>query len=330
MRAVTVVEGDQVVVAERPTPVPGPGEVLVRVHGAGLNRADLLQRAGRYPAPPGVPPDIPGLEFSGVVEAVANDVGDVHLGEAVFGIVGGGGQAEYVTISAAQCARIPDGLDLVAMGGVPEAFITAHDAMVTNARVAAGEWVLIHAVGSGVGTSALQLAKAFGARVIGTARTNEKLDRCRALGLDVGIVPPLRDDGSLDVDALAWQIVEQTGGGAHVTLDLVAGLYVEADIAAAAPLGRIVVIGTLAGGSATLRMLPMMGKRLQISGTMLRSRSALEKAHTTSAFASDVVPLLASKQVAPIVEKIFPLADAPAAYDLLATDSTFGKLILQP
>jgi putative PIG3 family NAD(P)H quinone oxidoreductase len=330
MRAVTVVEGDQVVVTERPTPAPGPGELLVRVHGAGLNRADLMQRAGRYPAPPGVPPDIPGLEFAGVVEAVADDVGDVHLGEAVFGIVGGGGQAEYLTISAAQCARVPDGLDLVAMGGVPEAFITAHDAMVTTARIAAGEWVLVHAVGSGVGTSALQLAKAFGARVVGTARTNEKLDRCRALGLDVGIVPPLKDDGTLDVDALAWQIVEQTGGGAHVTLDLVAGTYVEVDIAAAAPLGRIVVIGTLAGGSATLRVLPMMGKRLQISGTMLRSRSALEKAQATSAFASDVVPLLTSKQVSPVVEKIFPLDDAPAAYDLLATDATFGKLILQP
>jgi len=235
-----------------------------------------------------------------------------------------------VTIGAAQCARIPDGLDLVAMGGVPEAFITAHDAMVTTARVEPDEWVLIHAVGSGVGTSALQLAKAFGARVIGTARTDEKLDRCRALGLDVAIVPPLKDDGALDVDALAWQIVEQTGGGAHVTLDLVAGSYIEADIAAAAPLGRIVVIGTLAGGSATLRVLPLMGKRLQLTGTMLRPRSALEKAQATSAFATDVAPLLASKQVAPIVENVFPLADATTAYNLLASDSTFGKVILQP
>jgi putative PIG3 family NAD(P)H quinone oxidoreductase len=330
MRAVTVVDGDQVVVAERPMPVPGPGEVLVRVHGAGLNRADILQRAGRYPAPPGVPPDIPGLEFAGVVEAVAADVGDVHLGEAVFGIVGGGAHAEYLTISAAQCARVPDGLDLVAMGGVPEAFITAHDAMVTTARVAADEWVLVHAVGSGVGTSALQLAKALGARVVGTARTNDKLDRCRSLGLDVAIVPPLNDDGTLDVDALAWQIVEQTGGGAHVTLDLVAGRYVEADIAAAAPLGRIVVIGTLAGGSATLRMLPLMGKRLQLCGTMLRTRSALEKAQATSTFAADVVPLLASKQLVPVVERVFSLADAAAAYDLLASDATFGKVILEP
>jgi putative PIG3 family NAD(P)H quinone oxidoreductase len=326
---VTVVDGD-LVVAERPTPVPGPGEVLVRVHGAGLNRADLLQRAGRYPAPPGAPPDIPGLEFAGVVEAAAADVGDVHLGEAVFGVTGGGAQAEFLTISAAQCARVPDGLDLVAMGGVPEAFITAHDAMVTTAHVQTDEWVLVHAVGSGVGTSALQLAKAFGARVIGTARTSDKLDRCRAFGLDIGIVPPQKDDGTLDVDALAWQIVDQTGGGAHVTLDLVAGPYVEVDIAAAAPLGRIVVIGALAGGSATLRLLQLMGKRLHMSGTMLRTRSVLEKAQATSAFASDVVPLLSSKQVAPIVEKVFPLGDATAAYDLLASDSTFGKIILQP
>src|SRR5262249_18735827 len=258
------------------------------------------------PAPPGAPPDIPGLEFAGVVEAVAADVADVHLGEAVFGIAGGGGQAEFLTIGAAQCARVPDGLDLVMMGGVPEAFITAHDALVTNAQVEADEWVLVHAVGSGVGTSALQLAKAFGARVVGTARSEDKLDRCRALGLYVGFVPPRHDDGSLDVDGLAWQVVEHTGGGAHVTLDLVAGAYVEADIGAAAPLGRIVVIGTLAGGSATLRMLPLMGKRLQISGTMLRSRSALEKARATSAFAQDVVPLLESKQLAPVVEAVFP------------------------
>src|SRR5947209_1987995 len=172
-------------VADRPLPSPPPGYALVRVHGAGLNRADLAQRAGHYPAPPGAPADIPGMEFAGQVEALGADpgAGAPAVGDAVFGIVGGGAQAEYVVVHASHCAPVPLGLDLVAMGGVPEVFITAHDAMVTQAQTLAGEWVLVHAVGSGVGTAALQLARAIGARVVGTARTPTKLERCRALGL---------------------------------------------------------------------------------------------------------------------------------------------------
>jgi putative PIG3 family NAD(P)H quinone oxidoreductase len=327
MRAATIANG-RIEIAERPTPVPGVGEALVRVHGAGLNRADLLQRAGGYPAPPGVPPDVPGLEFAGVVEAVGEGVRGLATGTRVFGIAGGGAQAEYVVVPAAHCATAPGGLDLVAMGGVPETFVTAHDAMVTQAAVRAGEWVLVHAAGSGVGTAALQLAKALGAQVVGTARTESKLDRCRPLGLDHGIVPPTKADGGLDGDALAWQIVEVTGGGAHVVLDLVGGAYVAVDIAAAAPLGRVVLIGTMAGTSATVSVLAVMAKRLRIAGTVLRSRDDREKAEATSAFARDVVPLLARHTIGPVVDAVFPLDLAADAYDLLASDSTFGKVVL--
>jgi putative PIG3 family NAD(P)H quinone oxidoreductase len=327
MRAATVVDG-RIEIADRPAPEPGTEEVLVRVHGAGLNRADLLQRAGAYPAPPGLPPDIPGLEFAGVVERRGANVAGVAEGDVVFGLVGGGAHAEYVTVPAAHCASVPSAADVVAMGAVPEAFVTAHDAMVTQARVQAGESVLVHAIGSGVGTAAVQLAKAFGARVAGSARSPEKLDRCRALGLDDAIVPPVTADGALDIDAFAHAVIAATGHGADVTLDLVGGRYVEVDIAAAAPKGRIVLIGAMGGGESRLPVVTLMGKRLALFGTMLRSRDATEKAAAMSAFRRDVVPLLARGTVRPIIDEVLPLARAAAAYDRLASDATFGKLVL--
>ncbi|MGQ0823611.1 MAG: NAD(P)H-quinone oxidoreductase [Actinomycetota bacterium] len=327
MLAVTFADGS-LTVAERPVPEATDGHVVVRVHGAGLNRADLIQRAGLYPAPPGVPADIPGLEFAGVVSACGADVDGVQTGDRVFAVAGGGAQAEYVRVPAAHCVVVPSGLELVAMGAVPEAFVTAHDAMVTQGRVAWDEWVLVHAAGSGVGTAAVQLAHALGARVIGTARTESKLARCRPLGLDHGIVAPATDDGALHVAALAFAIIDATGGGADVTLDLTGGPYVEVDVAAAAPRGRIVLIGTLAGGRAQLEILSAMGKRLQINGTVLRSRSDEEKAVATAAFARDVVPLLERGTIAPVVDAVVPLAKAADAYDLLASDTTFGKIVL--
>jgi NADPH:quinone reductase len=327
VRAITIVDG-HLEVADRPLPEPSPDGVVVRVHGAGLNRADLLQRAGFYPAPPGVPPDIPGMEFAGVVAAVGANVTTHATGGRVFGITGGGAQAEYVAVPAVHCAVVPANLDLVEMGGVPEAFFTAHDAMVTQAHVVRGEWVLVHAVGSGVGTAALQLAHALGARVVGTARTPEKIERCRALGLDAGIQPTLTADGALDVDALAWSIVEATDGGADVTLDLVGGDYVIADINAARLKGRIVCIGMMAGSRAHLPIGSILAKRLTVIGTVLRSRDVVEKAAATDAFVRYVVPLLAEGKVAPIVEAVIPLAQADDAYALLQSDTTFGKVIL--
>jgi NADPH:quinone reductase-like Zn-dependent oxidoreductase len=327
MRAATI-DNERIEIAERPDPEPRDDLVIVRVHGAGINRADLLQLAGNYPAPAGSPVDIPGLEFAGVVEARGPDAQGVEVGARVFGIAGGGAQAEKVAIPAGQCAPVPGALDLVAMGGAPEAFVTAHDALVTKAHVEAGEWVLVHAVGSGVGTTALQLATALGARVVGTARTPAKLDRCRELGLAHGIVPPTDDNGELDVDALAWAIIEATEGGADVTIDLAGGRYVEVDVAAAALQGRIVLVGAMAGARATLTVPAMMGKRLAIIGTVLRARNAQEKADATDAFVRDVVPLLADGRVAPVVECVLPLDRAAEAYELVASDSTFGKVIL--
>ena len=326
MKTATIIDG-RIEVVERPDPEPVDDLVVVRVHGAGLNRADLLQLAGNYPAPPGSPADIPGLEFAGVVESIGPRAIGIDVGARVFGIAGGGAQAQRVAIPAAQCAPVPDGLDLVAMGGAPEAFVTAHDALVTKAHVQPGEWVVVHAVGSGVGTTALQLATAFGAKVLGTARTQSKLDRCKPLGLAHAIVPPLVD-GKLDVDALAWSIVEATDGGANVTINLVGGSYVEADVSAAALAGRIVLISAMAGGRASLPIHAVMGKRLTIIGTVLRARDAQEKAAATEGFVRDVVPLLADGRVAPIVETVFPLDQAAGAYALVASDTTFGKVIL--
>ena len=327
MRAATVVEG-RVEIGDRPVPEPAPGELLVRVHGAGLNRADLMQRAGAYPAPAGVPADIPGLEFAGVVERHGPDVADFAPGDVVFGLVGGGAQAEYLSVPAGHCAVVPSGADVVEMGAVPEAFVTAHDALVTQAEVRSGETVLVHAVGSGVGTAALQLAKAFGAAVVGTARSPEKLDRCRALGLDHGVVPATLDDGTLDVDACAHAILAALGRGVDVVLDLAGGRYAEVDVAVAALRGRIVLIGAMAGGEATLPVITIMAKRLALVGTMLRSRDTFEKAAAISTFDRDVVPLLARGAVRPIVDAVLPLDRASEAYDLLASDKTFGKVVL--
>ena len=327
MRA-AVVRDQRIEIQDRPVPSPGPHEALVRVAGAGVNRADLIQRMGFYPAPPGSPPDIPGLEFSGVIEEIGTAVTHVSVGDHVFGIAGGGCQAQYVCIHELHCAIVPPSLELVAAGGVPEAFLTAHDAMVTQANIQPKDWVLIHAVGSGVGTAALQLANAFGGTAIGTARTQSKLDQCATLGLNHSILAPSLPDGSLDTAALNTAIRAIAPSGIDVTLDLVGGTYVESDIAAAAAHGRIVLIGTLAGGRCSFDILPVMQKRLTISGTVLRPRNIEQKATATAAFAADVVALLADDIVAPIVEQVIALNDAQAAYDLVATDTTFGKVIL--
>jgi len=324
MRAVVFPGDGTVEVADRPTPTPGAGEVLVRVHGAGLNRADLVQQAGFYPAPPGSPPDIPGMEFSGEVAALGTGVTAHSVGDRVFGIVGGGAQAEALVVHETNCARVPDHLDLLAAGGIPEVFITAHDAMRTRAGLQPGEHVLVHAVGSGVGTAVVQLAKALGCTVTGTARTETKLDQARALGLDHGVLAT----SPLDPTALAQTIVDR-GGEANVTIELVGGDYVHVDLAAAAYQGRIVIVGTLAGGQVELPLFTLMIKRLALHGTTLRGRSIEQKGAAVQAFVDEVGPLLADGRVQPVVDQILPLEEAAAAYALLASDATFGKVILR-
>ena len=322
MRALVVV-GGRVQVESRPDPIPGPGEVLVRVHGAGLNRADLAQRLGRYPAPPGSPADVPGLEFAGEVVALGPDVALPPVGTRVFGVVGGGGQAELVTVPVGQCAVVPDLLELVPAGGVPEVFVTAHDALVTVCGGRAGEVMFVPAVGSGVGTAAVQLGRALGLATVGSARTPGKLDRARALGLDHALLAA----GELDPVAFAEALVA-AAGPIDVALDLVGGPYLAAEMRAAAPQGRIVLISSMGGARVELDIGLLMGKRLRVQGTVLRPRSAEQKAAATEAFVRDVVPLLADGRVQPVVAEALPLADAERAYELLAADAVFGKVVL--
>lgn len=322
MRAVTIQDG-KIVVDERPEPEPAVDQVLVRVHGTGLNRADLLQLRGGYPAPEGAPADIPGLEFAGVVEATGPDVNLLHAGDRVFGIVAGGGQAELVLTVESQCARVPEPLDLVEAGAVPEVFITAHDALFTQAHVRPGEVVLVHAVGSGVGTAALQLARCWGCTVVGTARTTGKLDRAKDLGLDHGVLA----SRELDTRALADEI-RGVVGGADVVVDLVGGDYVGVDLEVANEKGRVILVGTLAGFSTQVNLLNLLVKRVELRGTALRGRPAAEKAAATHAFAGHVLPLLTAGTVRPVIEEVVPLDESARAYELLASDTTFGKVIL--
>lgn len=313
----------ELVLEDRPSPTPANDEVLVRVHGAGLNRADLLQRVGAYPAPADAPADIPGLEFAGEVTALGPAAEGLAEGDRVFGIVSGGAQAEELVVRASHCARVPDGLDLVAAGGVPEVFVTAHDALRTQAGLLPDEVVLIHAVGSGVGTAGVQLAEALACVVIGTDRKRDKLDRAAELGLDHGVLAPT----PLDTADLASRIID-AAGPVNVVLDLVGGDYLGVDVEVAAPKGRVMLVGAVAGGRAQLDILSVMGKRLTVTGTVLRARSAAEKAAAMWAFGHEVVPLLAAGTVGPIVDRILPLADVGAAYDRLASDHSFGKVIL--
>jgi len=262
MRAVVVTRpgGPEVLqLAERPLPEPGPGEIRVRVHASALNRADLLQRRGLYPAPPGSPQDIPGLEYAGEVDAVGEGAGLWAVGNRVMGIVGGGGYAEYVTVHEREAMRIPQGFSYEEGAGIPEAFLTAYDALFTRLELLMGERVLIHAVGSGVGTAALQLARAAGAVTIGTSRSPEKLRRAAELGLDVGI-----DTGREELAAALESAT--SGGGVHAVVDLVGGKLLEQSLRGLAQGGRVVVVGTVAGSKVELDL----GLLLQRRGAALQ------------------------------------------------------------
>src|ERR1700730_394323 len=281
-------------VVDRPKPSPAGDEVLVRVRTAGVNRADLLQRAGHYPAPPGSPQDIPGMEYCGVIAGLGPDAHALKMGERVFGIVGGGAQAEYLVTREALALHVPVVVSDVEAGGVPEAYITAHDALYVQGALRTGERVLIHAVGSGVGIAALQLAKARGCTVSGPARRAEKLAKAKTLGLDAPIDASTSsfDDAARDID---------------VIIDFIGAPYLEKNLEALAPRGRLIIVSTLGGTSAPLSLRTLMTKRLRIVGTMLRSRSYEEKVEATRAFESDVVPLLASGAIRVPIDRVFRL-----------------------
>ncbi|HEX8635677.1 MAG TPA: NAD(P)H-quinone oxidoreductase [Pyrinomonadaceae bacterium] len=318
------VEGLEVVEVERPE--AAGDRVRVRVRAAALNRADLLQRRGVYPAPPGAPADIPGLEFAGEVEAVGADARRRwHAGQRVYGITGGGAQAEYVVVPENTLAEIPANLSWEEAAAVPEAFITAHDALFTQGNLAMGERIIVHAAGSGVGLAAIQLARAAGAQTLGTARrTADKLERARAYGLDEACVVGADPQAFADA-AKAWT----NGAGVDVILDLVGASYLAANLDALAPRGRLLLVGTMAGTSAPLDFRQVMGKRLRLVGTVLRARSTEEKARATRLFAAHVSPLLARGALRPVIDSVFALRDIRAAHRRLESNETFGKIVLK-
>lgn len=326
MRAVVIAApgGDEALeVREVARPQAAGDRVRVRVMAAGLNRADLLQRSGRYPAPPGAPSDIPGLEFAGVVDQIGDEVRLWRAGQRVFGITGGGAQAEYVIAPESALAEVPGNLSWTDAAAVPEAFITAHDALWTQGRLQIGERVLIHAAGSGVGLAATQLAHAAGATVYGTSRTSEKLARATPFGLDEAIVV---DDEGQSFDAA---IRERTGeAGVNLVLDLVGSAYLDANLKSLALRGRLILVGTMAGARAALDFGMVMRKRLVIVGTVLRSRSGEEKARATRLFSAHVLPLLAKGAVRPVVDQVYSLNDVRDAYRRLESNETFGKVVL--
>jgi putative PIG3 family NAD(P)H quinone oxidoreductase len=311
--------GNEVVrVEERPDPVPGPEDVLVRASYAGLNPADIAQREGRYPAPPGSPPDVPGLEVAGTVVAVGERVSSQRVGERVFGLVGGGGLADRVVVHERCVARVPDALDEQSAAATVEAFVTAHDAAFTQAGLRPGETLLVHGGAGGVGSAAVQLGVATGAHVLATVRSDASGTVVSELG-----AASLPDEGFAD------RVLKATAGaGADVILELVGGVHFPGNLEALARQGRIAIVSVAGGNEIELPLLTLMVKRARLFGTVLRSRPLEQKAAAVRAFEREVVPLLAGGRVRPLVDSVFPAADAVAAFDRLAGPGKAGKVLL--
>ncbi len=312
MRAATIRE-KEIVIEEHPDPVPGTGEVLVRVHAAGLNGADMMQRRGLYPAPPGSPQDIPGMELAGEITAPGDGAERFAVGARVMGIVGGGAQAELVTVHERQLMPVPESLDWTAAGGLPEVFMTAHDALFTQAQLRSGERLLVHGAAGGVGTAAIQLAKAAGARVTATVRNEQLREQVAALGAEVIACGGFAEHGPFDV-----------------ILELVGAPNLAENMQALATAGRIVVIGVSAGAKAELNLLALMGKRARIHGSTLRVRAPEEKATAARRLEHEVLPLFDTDPPAlrvPIADT-FTLDEAAAAYERFAAGGKLGKIVL--
>ncbi|HVF48164.1 MAG TPA: NAD(P)H-quinone oxidoreductase [Pyrinomonadaceae bacterium] len=304
-------------------PAPAGSNVVVKVAAAGLNRADLLQARGRYPPPAGYSPNIPGLEFAGIVDQVGRGVTRWSVGDRVMGITAGEAQAERLSIDETLLMRVPDNLTLVEAAAVPEAFITAHDALFTLAALGAGESVLIHAVGSGVGLAALQMARAAGAVTLGTSRTMDKLERCTQFGLDAAI-------SSAEEVHFAELANEKTyEKGVDVILDLVGAAYFAQNLESLAPKGRLVLVGLTSGAITEFDLGVAMRKRLRILGTVLRTRTLVEKAAATRAFAEEMLPLFETGRLRPNLDRIFGADEAAEAYKYLESNESFGKVVLE-
>ena len=306
-----------------PKPHATADQVLVRVRASALNRADLLQRQGRYPAPAGYVQEIPGIEFAGEVAETGPLVQMWKPGQRVFGLTGGGGQAQYLVTQERLLAEIPGNLDWAEAASIPEAFITAHDALWKQAELRPGEAVLIHAVGSGVGLAAVQLTHAIHALAYGTSRTAAKIEQARQYGLKEGIQVQQNFDDMVSA-AEKWT----AGKGINVVLDLVGGPYVKASQKLLAGKGRMILVGGVAGGSYELDSRFVMSKRLQIRGTVLRARSLEEKILATQAFACEVVPLLANGVLRPTIDSRFKMTEIGKAHERLESNETFGKVVV--
>ena len=313
---------EQLTIGEVPTPQPEPGQLLVRVHATALNRADILQRRGLYPPPPGTTP-ILGLEMAGVVERVGEGCAGWSPGDRVFALLPGGGYAEYVTVPVEMAMPIPDNLTFEEAAAIPEAFFTAYQTLFWIGRLQPGEWVLIHAGASGVGTAAIQLARDAGARVLATAGNQRKLQACRALGAEAAF--------NYKLGPFAPQVREATGGrGVDLILDFVGAPYWEPNLECLAIDGRLVLLAGL-GGNVVDRfdLRPLMRKRLQVTGTGLRSRSPEYKVRLTREFAERILPKFASGRLRPVIDRIFPWEQVADAHRYMENNLNIGKVVLR-
>ena len=324
MRAAVVTEpgGPEVLrIQEIEEPSPGAEEVLVEVKATALNRADLAQRRGRYPAPPGIRGDVPGLEMAGVVMVVGQRVQGVQPGDRVMGLLGGAGYAERAVLHSRMALPIPGNLTFAEAASLPEVFFTSYDALFNQCELKMGERVLIHAVGSGVGTAAVQLARQAGAITWGTAGSPEKLAKAAELGLEVGI--NYREEEFEEV------VQRQTGGqGVDVILDVIGGPYYEANLRSLALRGRMVLVGSLGGSQVETSLGLLSSKRLRVHGTVLRARPLEEKIALSQQVQKHLLPLFEAGRLRPVVDRVFPLAEVAAAHEYMEANLNFGKIVL--
>src|SRR5271168_977767 len=325
-RDMTVVEiaapggPEQLKSSVRPIPQPGDGEVLVQVAAAGVNRPDVMQRQGRYPPPPGAS-DLPGMEIAGQIVALGPKVSGLSVGDKITSLLPGGGYAAYATAAAPLCMPIPEGLSMVEAAAIPETYMTVWTNLFDRGRCKAGDIVLIHGGTSGIGTTAIQLAAAWGARVFATAGSDEKVQACVKLGA-------VRAINYRTEDFVEVMRAETEGKGVDVTLDMVAGTYVARNLEAAAVEGRVVTISLLGGARAEINMGTVLTKRLTLTGSTLRSRTVAQKAEVADAVRKNIWPLLAAGRVRPVIYATFPLADACEAHRLMETSNHIGKIVL--
>lgn len=311
---------DVLVFGERSTPEPDSEEVLIRVAGAGMNRADIMQREGKYPPPPGAS-DLLGLEVSGTVVALGKDTENLSIGNKVCALVAGGGYAEYCLAPASSCLPVPDRLDIVEAGAVPETFFTVWTNVFTRGNLSKGESILIHGGSSGIGTTAIQLAKAFGATVLTTAGSDKKCHRSIELGADIAINYKEKD--------FVEEVLNITGGkGVDVILDMVGGSYVPRNLKCLTMEGRAVIIATQGGLKSEINILPIMMKRLTLTGSTLRGRSVEQKAAIADELREKVWPLLENNTVYPVIDSVFPVEQVKKAHLHLESGQHIGKIVL--